>query len=293
MEHNKRRKSFTAYFYLTPGMFFIFTFIIIPILALFALSFFEWDIFGGGQITFTGLDNYARLVKDSSFYNALKNTFLYVLMVVPPGVAGGLFLAVLIDRRKRGQNFYRTCIFLPFIISLAATGIIWLWLYDYQGGILNHYLIQLGFDKIDWLGNPKLALGSVAGVTLWRRIGYNMIIFFAGLQLIPDQLYEAAKLDGAGAWAQFKYIIWPNILPTASFVIIINLIFAFRDFSQIYIMTRGGPLGKTTTLVYYIYETAFNEANISYAAAVSTVLFLLVITATWLKIKYYSPEEKV
>ncbi|MGM0442182.1 MAG: carbohydrate ABC transporter permease [Elusimicrobiota bacterium] len=287
----KRRKSFAAYFYLTPGLFFLTIFIILPVLSLFVLSFFKWDIFSGGQITFTGFENYIRLFKDPGFYNALKNTFLYVLGTVPAGMAGGLLLAVLINNRTRGNTFYRTCLFLPFIVSLAATGIVWLWLYDYQGGILNHFLLQGGLDKVNWLGDPDLALGSIIGVTLWRRIGYNMVIFLAGLQIIPGQLYAAAKIDGAGALAQFKYITWPHLLPTASFVLIINLIFAFRDFSQIYIMTGGGPMGRTTTLVYYIYEMAFQESNICYGAAISTVLFLIVITITWVKVKYFSPEE--
>lgn len=245
-----------------------------------------------GIYSFTGLSNYLGMLKDPNFYNALGNTVIYVLGTVPLGMAAALLIAVIINRKIRAFSFYRTAIFMPVIVSLAATGIIWLWIYDYQNGILNHILVEIGLGKVNWLGNPDIALFSVMSVTLWKRIGYNMVIFFAGLQVIPTQLYEAAKIDGARAGSQFKYVTWPNLLPTTSFVLIINLIFAFRDFSQIYVMTRGGPIGSTTTLVYYIYETAFNEFNIGYAAAVSMVLFVLVMILTYVQINYFSAKER-
>ncbi len=280
-----RRKSYEPFLYLTPGVFFLAFFIVLPVLFLLVLSFFRWDMLSGA-ISFAGLENYSEMFKDPALYNALKNTVLYVAGVVPAGMAIALFIAVQLKGKLRTYSIYRTSIFMPVIVSLAASGVIWLWIYDYRSGILNHLLSRIGISQINWLGNPDTALISVIIVTLWQRIGYNMVIFFAGLQVIPEQLYEAAMIDGAKASGQFRYVTWPNLLPTTSFVLVINLIFAFRDFDQIYVMTRGGPMSRTTTLVYHIYETAFAEFNIGMAAAVTMILFLIVMAVTYLYLNY-------
>lgn len=286
----KDKNSRAAYLYLAPGLFFLTIFIVIPIIFLFLLSFFKWDMFSGDS-SFAGFTNYLDMLNNPAFYNALKNTFIYVAGILIPSIIIPLLLAIAVNQRIRGAVIYRTSIFLPVVVSLAASGIIWLWILDHKRGILNHLLVTFGFDKVDWLGNPSLALPSVILVTLWKRIGYNMVIFFAGLQVIPSELYEAARMDGAKFFSQFRYITWPNLLPATSFVIVINLIFSFRDFSQVYVMTRGGPMGRTTTLVYHIYESAFSEFNIGYAAAVSMVLFLLVLAITYLKICYFEEDS--
>ncbi|MFW6134332.1 MAG: carbohydrate ABC transporter permease [Elusimicrobiota bacterium] len=285
-----KRKPFEPLIYLSPGMFFLAIFILLPIFFLLVLSFFDWNMFTG-EYSFIGIKNYADMITNSEFYNACINTAIYVLGTVPAGMAAALFIAVLINRKIRWFAIYRTSIFLPVIVSLAASGIIWLWIYNYRSGILNHLLLKIGLSKVDWLGDPGMALFSVILVTLWKRIGYNMVIFFAGLQVIPTQLYEAAKIDGAKAVNQFRYVTWPNLLPTTSFVLVINVFFAFRDFSQIYVMTRGGPMGRTTTLVYYMYELAFKEFSIGRAASVAMILFAVVMLVTYLKIKYI--DEKI
>jgi len=284
------RKKFEPLLYLFPALVFLVVFILVPVVFLFVLSFCDWDMISGSS-SFVGFSNYVSMFKSGEFHNAVKNTVIYVLGVVPVGMAISLLIAVILDQKLRLVPFYRTSIFLPVILSLAATGIIWLWIYDYENGILNHLLKNCGIGRVDWLGKPELALYSVILVTLWKRIGYNMVIFFAGLQVIPDELYEAAKIDGAGKLAQFKYVTWPNLLPATSFVLVINLIFAFRDFAQIYVMTRGGPMGQTTTLVYYIYETAFGEFDMGGAAAASMILFAVVLLLTYIKINFLSSEE--
>ncbi len=284
-----KRGRLEPYLYLSPGLLLLFFFIILPIILLFLLSFFRWDMLSGSY-SFAGLENYRHMLGDRLFYNAARNTGLYLAGVLPVGIGAALLIAVSVNSRLRVYSVYRSAIFIPVIVSLAASGVIWLWIYDYRSGILNHLLLSGGFSRVNWLGSPDTALLSVIIVTLWQRIGYNMIIFFAGLQVIPRQLYEAAMIDGAKPLARFRYVTWPNLLPTTSFVVVINLILAFRDFDQIYVMTRGGPMRRTTTLVYHIYETAFAEFNMGRAAAVTMVLFMAVITATWLYLRFFREE---
>ncbi|MGM0568986.1 MAG: carbohydrate ABC transporter permease [Elusimicrobiota bacterium] len=280
-----KRKPYEPFLYLSPGILLLLVFIVIPILFLFALSFFKWDMLSGNY-SFAGLENYLQMFRDPRFINAARNTLIYVAGVIPVGMGLALFIAVLVNNKMKAFAAYRTSIFIPVIVSLAAGGVIWLWLYDYRSGIINYILTQTGISRINWLGNPDTALLSVIIVTLWQRIGYNMVIFFAGLQVIPKHLYEAAKVDGAKSFSQFRYVTWPNLLPTTSFVLVINLIFAFRDFDQIYVMTRGGPMRATTTLVYHIYETAFAEFNAGMAASATMVLFVAVLIITYLYLNF-------
>ncbi|MFC2091647.1 carbohydrate ABC transporter permease [Elusimicrobiota bacterium] len=286
-----RHRPYEPWLYMSPALFFLSVFMILPILILLLLSFYEWDIFAGNG-RFIGISNYINMIADTGFHNSIRNTLIYAAGTIIPGIAAALFLAVLVNKKLIGSSFYRTAIFLPVIVSLAAAGTIWLWIYDYQNGFLNFIISKFGLSKVDWLGNPDMALFSIIIVTLWKRIGYNMVIYIAGLQLIPQQEYEAAQIDGADSVAQFRYITWPNLLPATTFIFIINIIYSFRDFTQIYVMTQGGPIGRTTTVVYYIYETAFQDFKIGYAAAVSMLLLLVVLAVTYVKINYFSPEEE-
>ncbi len=244
-----------------------------------------------GVYSFAGLKNYIEMLSDPVFFQAARNTAVYAAGVVPLSMAIGLIIAALVNEKIKIFSIYRSSVFIPVIVSLAASGVIWLWIYDYRSGILNHILAGAGISRINWLGSPDTALLSVIIVTLWQRIGYNMVIFFAGLQVIPRNLYEAAMIDGANGLKRFRYVTWPNLLPTTSFVLVINLIFAFRDFDQIYVMTRGGPMRATTTLVYHIYETAFSEFNIGMAAAATMVLFSIVMAATWFYLRFFGEKE--
>ncbi len=285
-----RHKPLEPYLYLSPGVFCLVLFIVIPVIFLLILSFFRWDMMSG-VYSFAGLRNYIEMLKDPVFFQAARNTAIYAAGVIPVSMAVALAIAALVNEKLKIFSIYRSSIFIPVIVSLAASGVIWLWIYDYRSGILNHLLAGLGISRINWLGNPDTALLSVIIVTLWQRIGYNMVVFFAGLQVIPRNLYEAAMIDGANGLKRFRYITWPNLLPTTSFILVINLIFAFRDFDQIYVMTRGGPMRATTTLVYHIYETAFAEFNIGMAAAATMVLFVIVMAATWFYLRFFGEKE--
>lgn len=271
--------------YLGPGLLTLTLFILVPLFSIFMISFINWDVFSG-IYKFAAFDNYRAMINNPMFYTALNNTIIYVTATVLISMAFALFIAVIVNKQSKYLSFYRISIFSPVIISLAASGIIWTWIYDYNNGILNRLFSYIGISGINWLGNPKTALLSVITMTIWKRTGYNMVIFLAGLQVIPKQLYEAARIDGANEINQFKYVTWPNLMPTTFFIFVTNLIFSFRDFAHIHVMTGGGPLGKTTTLVYYIYESAFKEFELGHAAAASVILFIFVIIVTFLKIRY-------
>jgi ABC-type sugar transport system permease subunit len=286
-----RHKPLEPWAFLAPALLFLFIFIAVPVFFLLILSAGEWDVFAG-KYSFTGLSNYLRILREPAFYRSFLNTAVFVFFTVAAGLAAALFLAVMLSEDMLGFSFYRTSIFIPVVVSLAAAGIIWSWMFDYQSGILNFLLNKIGRSSIDWLGDPDVALYSIIAVTLWKRIGYNMVIFLAGLKVIPEHLYDAAKIDGAGTIERFRYVTWPNLIPTTSFILVINLIFSFRDFAHIYVMTRGGPMGRTSTLVYYIYENAFTEYDIGYAAAVSIVLFIIVMGISALNIRYFGKYEK-
>jgi multiple sugar transport system permease protein len=272
-----------AWAFLAPALLLLGVFFFLPVAASLVLSFTDFDIYAiadPGNVRLIGLRNYARLVDTPLFWVALKNTLYFVLVGGPLTVAVSLAAALLVNARPvRFKGFFRTVYFAPFVTTLVAIAIVWRYLYHPQYGVLNYLLGALGIGPIDWLGDPRWAMPAIILLAAWKNFGYNMLIFIAGLQAIPDELYEAAYLDGAGAWRRFRHVTLPMLGPTLVFVGLVTAIGFFQLFAEPYVMTRGGPLRSTTSLVLLMYEEGFRWWRMGYAAAVAFVLFALILGA--------------
>jgi multiple sugar transport system permease protein len=287
-----RRDTPTAYLFLLPALLLIGVFVLYPLLQLLWVSLNDWNILKD-QMTFVGLENYRAILKEDGFRQAFWNTLLYVAVTVPLGMAISLGLALLLDETVKGVGFFRTAVFTPFVTSTAAAGVIFIWLLDADRGLVNAALGGFGIGRINFLQSERWAMPAVILMTLWKQAGYNMILFFAGLQGIPEMYYEAASIDGAKrGWQTFRHITWPLLWPTTFFVLVISIIFAFRSFEQMFVMTRGGPVGSTTTLVYYIFDKAFKFGNMGQAAAVSMLMVAVVLLITYLQFRGQSNGGK-
>lgn len=258
-----------------------------PVAAAFGASLTDWPLFG--EPTPAGLANYQELLESDSFREALINTIVYVVLLVPVEIAIAIGLAVLVNRNLPGRTLFRAVYFAPFVMSLASIGLIWTWLYSPDFGLVNGFLKLLGMEQVRWLSEPDLALPALVITSVWRNAGYYMVIFLAGLQGIPEPLYEAARIDGAGAWARFRYITWPLLTPTTFFAVILGVILGFQVFDLSYVMTQGGPAGRTVTLVFLIYETAFQSGALGYASAIAFVLISIVLVLT---VAYFRLERR-
>lgn len=286
-----RGEARAGWLFVTPALLLIGVFFVIPVIAALLLSFTDFDIYSIGNpadTRFIGLANYATLAASPLFWKALRNTAYYVAVGGPLSVAVSLAAAVLINARlTRWKPFFRSAYFAPWVTTLVAVALVWRYIYHPQYGLLNALLGVVGIGPIDWLGNPHWAMPAIILVSVWKNFGYNMLIFLAGLQTIPAELYEAADLDGAGSWHRFRHITIPMLGPTFLFVGIVTMIAAFQIFSEPYVMTQGGPLNSTLTLVLYMYEQGFRWWRLGFAAAVAVVLFLLTLAGTlvqlWLR----------
>ena len=282
---NAKKDNLTAYLFLFPACLLLGVFVLYPLLQLLWVSLNEWNILKD-QMTFVGTKNYQAILQEEGFRQALLNTIYYVAVTVPLGMAVSLGLALLLNNKLRGVGFLRTAVFTPFVTSTVAAGVIFIWLMDYDRGLVNAALDAAGIARINFLQSDKWAMPAVILMTVWKQAGYNMILFLAGLQSIPEMYYEAAAIDGAQrGWPTFRYITWPLLWPTTFFVLVISIIFAFRSFEQMFVMTRGGPVGSTTTLVYYIFDKAFKFGNMGHAAAISTLMVGIVLLITWLQFR--------
>ncbi len=270
-----------AYFFLAPALIPIFAFFFLPALAAFVLSFTDFDIYSLGNFQyarFIGLKNYRQLLQDPLFWKAMANTFYYVLIGGPLSIAVSLGTALLINSKLvRFRSFFQTIYFAPVVTTLVAVAVVWRFIYHPRFGLLNYALGFFGVDPIDWLGDPAWAMPAIIIMSVWKNFGYNMIIFVAGLQNIPSQLYEAARMDGAGAWQQFKSITLPMLAPTTIFVSIIAMIGNFQLFTEPYVMTQGGPVNSTLSIVLLMYQQGFRWWNLGYAAAIAFVLFGVIL----------------
>ncbi|MGH7821438.1 MAG: carbohydrate ABC transporter permease, partial [Candidatus Binatia bacterium] len=262
-----------AVWLLSPALFAIGTFFFVPVLASLCLSFTDFDIYtvaSWGNLRFVGLDNYSRLLADPRFWVALRNTLVFVVVAGPLSLAVSLGAAILIDARAvRWKGFFRTVFFLPVVTTLVAVAVVWRYVYHPRHGLLNHALALVGAGPIDWLGDPAFAMPAIILLAVWKNFGFNMIIFLAALQAIPPSLYEAAGLDGAGRWQQFRHVTLPMLAPSFLFVAIITMIGYFQLFAEPYVMTQGGPANATLSLVLLMYEEGFRWWNMGYAAAVA------------------------
>lgn len=281
---NSNKRTAAAWIFLSPSLAVIVIFFVIPVLAALLLSFTDFDIYALGNwenVRFIGFRNYLRILDTPLFWKALKNTFYFVLAGGPLSVAVSLGTALMLNSKlAKFKSFYRTIYFLPVVSSLIAVAIIWRYLYHPAHGILNYFLSAFGIAPIDWLGDPVLAMPAIIIMAVWKNFGYNMLIFIAGLQNIPEDLYEAAHLDGASGWQQFTEITLPMLKPTTVFVVMITVIGYFQLFAEPYVMTQGGPLNSTTSIVLLMYEQGFRWWSMGYAAAIAFVLFAIILFFT-------------
>jgi len=255
-----------------------------PIAFSLGVSFTEYNPFSGGMANWVGLANYRTIFGDPLFWRSFVNTIAFVVGTVLPTAAISLGLAVLINRTGRLLTWLRTGYFIPSVVSLAAVSLVFKYIYSRQG-LLNMIVTTFGGGARDWLLSPNLALPSIMAMDIWASIGYYTIFYLAGLQTIPEELYEAARIDGAGRLALFRYITLPSLKPVIVFVIVVNTIRAFQVFVEVVIMTRGGPMGSTITLVYYLYEKAFHRIEMGAASAVALVVFILIAGFALLQVR--------
>ncbi|HEX5724009.1 MAG TPA: sugar ABC transporter permease [Longimicrobiaceae bacterium] len=283
-----------AYVFLAPALVLIGLFFFLPVLAALALSFTDFDIYAvgdAGNARFVGLRNYAQLLDTPLFWQALRNTFYFALVGGPLSIAASLAAALLLNARLvRFKTFFRTVYFAPFVTTLVAVAIVWRYLYHTRYGLLNYLLDGVGLGPVDWLGDPRWAMPAVILMAVWKNFGYNMLIFIAGLQAIPEELYEAARIDGAGALQRFRHVTLPQLGPTLLFVGVITMIGYFQLFVEPYVMTMGGPLRATTSVVLLMYEEGFRWWRMGFAAAVAFVLFLVILAATFVQMRLQKRE---
>jgi len=263
---------------LLPSLIGMGAFYLLPVAASLVLSFAEWDLLT--PIKWIGLDNYAAILNDGTMWQALRNTILFILGYLPSVVVLGLALALLLNRRLKGRTIFRAIYFVPVVTSWVAVSLIWKWLLNPQYGLINYGLSLIGIKGPGWLFDPNWALPGVILTSIWKDMGFVTVIYLAGLQEIPEHLFEAAALDGATPWQRFRTITWPMLAPTTFFVTTISLISSFQVFDQVWIMTQGGPAGATSTMVELIYKNAFSYSKMGYASAISWVLFLFIFTVT-------------
>ncbi|GAA2309147.1 MULTISPECIES: carbohydrate ABC transporter permease [Streptomyces] len=272
----KHREWLAAGLFLAPDVLGLLVFVAIPMVLSIGLSFFQ--VSGFGSYEWIGLGNYRRMVNDPLFWDSMKITGLYVVFLVPLLFCVSLGLGLLVKQKLPGVGVYRTMLFMPYVISLVVVGVLWKFLLDEQTGVVNRAMRAAGFDGESWLGSPSLALGCVIAVMVWVMMGYYMIIFLAGLQEIPQEFYEAAKLDGAGPWTTFRTITWPLLRPTSFFVLLMSTVAAITGgLDLIFVLTNGGPANGTSLAIFYIYQQAFGFGEYGYASAMGSFLVLIMV----------------
>lgn len=278
-----------AWFFLAPALILISIFFFLPVTASLLLSVTDFDLYGIANIhntRFVGFQNYSRLLGTPDFWAALRNTFYFAFVGGPLTIAVSLGAALLLSSKLvRFKGLFRTIYFTPFVTTLVAVSIVWKYLYHTRYGLFNYALGAIGVSPIDWLGDPHWAMPAIILMAVWKSFGYNMLIFIAGLQAIPEELYDAAELDGAGAVRKFFSITLPMLAPTLVFVGVITMIGYFQLFAEPYVMTSGGPLRSTTSVVLLMYEEGFRWWRMGFAAAIAFVLFIVILVATLLQFR--------
>jgi len=284
-----RGQGVAGWLFTAPALGLILLFFFVPVVAGLALSLTDFDIYAIASpdtARFVGVGNFSRVFTDPVFWIALRNTLFFVLVGGPLTVAVSLAAAVLVNSRlARAPGFFRSLYFAPVVTTLVAMAVVWRYLYHPHYGLLNHLLGLVGVGPVDWLGDPRLAMPAIVLMSVWKKFGYNMLILLAGLRTIPDELYEAAALDGAGGWARFRHVTLPNLAPTFLFVSVMTMIEQFQLFAEPYVMTQGGPLKSTTSIVLLMYEEGFRWWRMGYAAAIAFVLFVIMLLATMLQLR--------
>ena len=282
-------RSRAAWWFVSPALIAIAVFFVIPVVAALALSFTDFDLYGvadRGNVRFIGVANYRRLFETPLFWTALGNTAFFVVVGAPLSIAVSLGTALLLHARlARARGAFRTALFAPVVTTVIAVAVIWRYIFHTRHGFLNYVLGWFGIGAIDWLGDPHWSMPAMIVFAVWKNFGYNMIIFVAGLQAIPDERYEAARLDGATRFQQLRFITLPALAPTMLLVTILTMVGYFQLFAEPYVMTRGGPAQSTTSVLYFMFEEGFKWWNLGFASAVAFVLFAIMLAGTAIQLE--------
>ncbi|MEJ2858946.1 MULTISPECIES: carbohydrate ABC transporter permease [unclassified Saccharothrix] len=280
----KRRDTLVGWSFILPNLLGFALFTLVPVLATFALAFTRWDSYRAPE--WVGLDNFAKLVEDDNFRTALTNTLYYAAGHIPLTMLAALALAVVLDRKVRGVGFFRTAAFFPYVTSLVAVAVVWNMLFNPTAGPVNQLLGVLGVDNPPgWVTSTDWAMPAVIVTSVWRDMGYYMVLYLAGLQAIPAEYYEAARVDGAGAWQRFRHVTLPCLRPTTFFVLVLLTIQSFKVLDLIVVMTNGGPGRSTLVLAQLVYREGITEGHFGYSSAIALVLFVIVLSVTVLQFR--------
>lgn len=277
--------------FVSPALLILGIFVAIPAIWGIAMSFTQYD--GMGDARFSGAANYQRLLDDPLIWTTLLNTAIYVLFTLPLGLMLGLGVALALHQKWFvGRSFVRGIYFLPNVTSMAAVAFVWEWLLNPEYGLVNAGLRTAGIHGPGWLSDPNLAMPSVAAVSVWHGLGFGVLIYLAGLRAIPEEVHEAARIDGAGPWKAFRHVTWPLLTPTTMFLTVMGVIGGFQVFQSVYIMTGGGPLDRTRVYLFYLWQTAFQNLEMGYASAMAVLLFAIVLLLTLVQWRFYSKRLK-
>jgi multiple sugar transport system permease protein len=278
-----------GWWFAAPALALIAVFFLLPVVAAFVLSFTDFDLYAladPANLRAIGLRNYQALLATPMFWKALGNTAVFVVLGVPLSMLASLGAALLIDSRlARFRGWFRTVFFAPVVTTLVAVALTWRYLLHTRYGLLNYFLTHLGLPAVDWMGDPHWSMPAIVLLAVWKNFGYNMIILLAALQSIPEELYEAARLDGAGAWTRLRHITLPLLVPTLALVTILTVSGYFQLFAEPYVMTQGGPLQSTVSVLYFMFEQGFTWWKLGFASAVAFVLFALILVLTVLQMR--------
>ncbi|WP_129842905.1 sugar ABC transporter permease [Streptomyces sp. RFCAC02] len=280
----RRRGRLTGLWFVLPAAAIVVWFTLVPVFYGLGLSFTQYSPLGRTGPRIIGFDNYVRLAGDADFRQAIGVTVRYTVQVLPVLVVLALLLAVLANKPFRGVGLFRSALYLPHIVSLTAVSMVWLWIYS-RDGMVNELLDLVGLDPQRWLHEPGSALTAVSAMRVWKALGSNMVLLLAGLQAIPRHLYEAARMDGANAWQQFRYVTLPGLRPMLVYVVTMDIIYLSQSFAELFVLTQGGPLGETTTANYLIYNEAFQHNELGSASAMAFVLFALIIGFSFVSLR--------
>lgn len=283
----KMREVIAAYTFIAPFFLFFSVFVVRAVIVAVRMSFYEWHILRPSR-PFIGFENYVELLNDDVWWIALQNTLIFTAITVIGTTVVGLLAAVALTRPVRGQGFFRVLLYMPSLLSVGALGLIWVWLLNNQFGVINYFLSFIGLGPYNWLGDPNLVLPALSLTTIWWGFGFPMLIFIAGLQGIPEQLYEAARIDGANARQIFFYITLPLLRPTILFVTVTGVISHFQVYGQPFIMTAGGPGRASYTVIFYLYQVAWTSFRMGYGAAVAVAIAIIMAAMTVTQFFFFS-----
>lgn len=281
----KRRTSLTPYYFILPYLVFFVMFRFAPSMAGLGIAFTDWQ--ATSTPNFVELSNFRLMERDRRLGEAFNNTVFFTAVTVPALIILSLALAIFLNQPRRGRGFGRVAVFIPYVIMSTVVGVLWTWILDKDFGLMNTYLGVFGIRQIPWLVSEGTAMYGIIITTIWWTVGYNMILFLAGLQDIPRELYEAARIDGARAWGIFRFVTMPLLAPTTFLVLMLTIINSFQVFDQVYVMTSGGPGTATLTLVQYIYTTSFQFHRFGYGSAVALILFAILLVVAFFQIRSY------